>query len=169
MSKNTKRLTRLAALAAIGVAFLFLGSVLPSARLAVTALTGFFAAAALLMYGFGWALGVYAITAALSLLLLPAKLCAILYTAFFGLYPLLKAFLESRIKPQLPCWAAKLGVYTLAFAVWWLITAGIGLPEGLLSHWYVLWPLGAAAFAVYDICFSFLIKLYIQRISGYFQ
>ncbi len=169
MSKRTKRLTRLAALAAIGVAFLFLGSVLPSARLAVTALAGFFAAAALLMYGFGWALGVYAITAALSLLLLPAKLCAILYAGFFGLYPLLKALLESRIKAQPPCWAAKLVVYTLAFAVWWLITAGIGLPEGLLSRWYVLWPLGAAAFAVYDICFSFLIKLYIQRISGYFQ
>ncbi len=169
MTKGTKRLARLAVLAALGVAFLFLGSTLPSARLAVSALAGFFAAAALMMYGFGWAAGVYAVTAALALLILPAKLCAILYAGFFGLYPLVKSFLESHLRAQPLCWAAKLGVYTLAFFVWWLVTAGVGMPEGLLSRWYVLWPLGAAAFAVYDVCFSFLIKLYIQRISGYFQ
>lgn len=169
MSKSTKRLSRLALLTALGTAFLFLGSVLPSAQLAVTALAGFFAAAALMMYGFGWAIGVYVITAALALLVLPAKECAILYAAFFGLYPLLKAFLESRIHAQTPCWGAKLLVYTVAFFAWWLLAAGIGLPEGILSHWYVLWPLGAAAFAAYDICFSFLVKLYLERISGYFQ
>lgn len=162
-------MARLALLAALGVAFLFLGAVLPSARLAISALAGFFAAAALMMYGYGRAFGVYAVTAALALLVLPSKLCAILYAGFFGLYPLVKAFLESRIAAQKPCWAAKLAVYTLAFFAWWLFGSAIATLSETALRWYILWPLGAVAFAAYDVCFSFLVKLYIQRISGYFQ
>lgn len=169
MNQNTKRLARLALLAALGVAFLFLGAVLPSTRLAICALAGFFAAAALMMYGFGWAFGVYAVTAALAVLILPSKICAILYAAFFGYYPLVKALLEKHIRDQKHGWAAKLAVYTLVFFAAWFLSRGLVWPDGVLSHWYVLWPLGAVAFAAYDVCFSFLVKLYIERISGYFQ
>lgn len=169
MSRSAKKVARLAVLTALGTAFLFLGSAIPTARLGVCALAGIFAAAGLMMYGYGWAFAVYAATAALALVLVPDKLCALLYAAFFGFYPLVKALAESRLHRVGVCWAAKLGVYTAVFLLWWLVAAGALMPEGLFSRWYVLWPLGGAAFAVYDICFSFFVSFYQQRISGYFQ
>ncbi len=166
---STTRITRLAVLSALGVAVLFLSSLLPSARLALTAIAGIFTAIALIMYGLWWSIAVYAVTAVLSLLILPTKGCAIFYAAFLGLYPIAKALFEKHIPKVTICWIVKAAFFSLVFWVWWFIPAAVGVPVGLLSHWYVLWPLGIIVFAVYDICFSFLIKIYIERISGYFS
>lgn len=168
MTENTKRLSRLSLLIALGVAFLYLGSLLPSAKIAVIAIAGFLSAVALMMYSPLWASAVYVLTAALSLLLLPDKGCAVYYSAFFGFYPILKSFYEKLRKPRLS-WVWKLSTYALAFVAWWLLAKGIFLGDALTLHWYLLAPLGAVAFVVYDICLSFLINFYIERISGYIK
>lgn len=168
MSEASKRISRLALLVALGIAFLYLGSILPSAKLAVTAIAGFLTAVTLMMYRPLWAAAVYAVTAALALLLIPDKGCAVYYTAFFGFYPILKSFFEKLHKPRLG-WILKLCVYALAFAAWWLLAKGLFLGDALTLGWYLLAPLGAVAFVVYDLCLSFLINFYIERISGYIK
>ena len=136
MKKNasTKRVTRLAVLSALGVAVLFLSSVLPSARLALTAIAGIFTAVALIMYGLWWSVAVYAVTAVLSLLILPIKGCAIFYAAFFGLYPIAKALFEKYIPKATICWIVKAVFFSFIFWIWWFIPAAVGVPSGLLSH-----------------------------------
>ncbi len=166
MGEKTKKLSRLALLTALGVAFLYIGSLLPTAKVSVIAVAGFLTAVALMLYSPWWAAAVYGATAALSLLLLPNKDCALYYSAFFGFYPILKSFIEKLRKPRL-AWVLKLAVYAIAFVVWWLLAKGLFLGDALTLRWYLLPPLGAAVFVVYDLCMSFLINFYIERISGY--
>lgn len=168
MNESTKRLARLSLLTALGVGFLYLGSILPSAQLAVIALAGFVSAVALMMYSAPWAAAVYAVTAALALLILPEKGCAILFTAFFGYYPILKSYFE-RFTDRRIGWLTKLALYTAAFFVLWLVGTELFLGSAELLPWYILWPLGGVAFVVYDVCLTFLITFYIEKISGYIK
>lgn len=168
MKESTKRLARLSLLTALGVGFLCLASVLPSAQLAVIALAGFTSAVALMMYSAPWAAAVYAVTAVLSLLIVPEKGCAILFDAFFGYYPILKSYFE-RLHDRRLGWITKLALYTAAFFLLWFIGTELFLGSAELLPWYILWPLGGIAFVIYDICLSFLIRIYIEKISGYIK
>lgn len=168
MTENTKRLSRLSLLTALGVGILYIGSVIPTAQLTILAVAGFLSAVAVMMYSPLWAAAVYATTAVLALLLLPEKNFSIYYAAFFGYYPILKSFLEKIRNPKFS-WLAKLGAYTAVFLLWWFLGAGLFLGEAVTLRWYLLWPLGAVAFVIYDICMSFLITFYIQKISGYIK
>lgn len=47
-----------------------------------------------------WAFGVYAAVAILGVLLVPDKEVAVMYIAFFGYYPILKAVMESKLRPR---------------------------------------------------------------------
>lgn len=168
MNENTKRLSRLALLSALGVGFLYLGSLLPTLQLVVLAVAGFLSAVAVMMYSPLWAGAVYAVTAVLALLILPEKSYALYYAAFFGYYPILKSFFE-KIRDRKLSWLSKLGAYTAAFLLWFFLGAGLFLGEAVILRWYILWPLGAVAFIIYDICLSFLITFYIEKISGYIK
>ena len=168
MGEGTKKLARLALLTALGIALLYLASLLPAGKASLVAVAGFLSAAALMLYSPLWAFAVYGMTALLALLLLPNKDCAFYYLAFFGLYPILKSYMERLHRPLLS-WCLKMLVYAAAFVAWWLLAKGLFLGDALTFRWYLLAPLGAAAFAVYDICLSFLITIYIERISGYIK
>ena len=120
---------------------------------------------ALMMYGAGWAAGVFAVTAALGFLLFPG-VTAIGYAAFFGYYPIVKSFFE-RIPKKTMGLIAKYLLYACVFAVYWFAAEAL-VPAGALP-WYVLFVLGAAAFAVYDWAYSLIIRLYLNKLARYFS
>lgn len=162
MKESTRRLARLALLAALGVVFLVLASVLPTGSLALLAVAGFAVCVARMLYSWGWGVGVYAITAALGLLLYPGT-ATIAYTAFFGYYPLAKSLFE-RPRSRVAEWAMKLALYAVVFALYWtLLSVDSTLP------WYALCLMGAAAFAIYDWCLSLMVRIYIEKIARYMK
>lgn len=167
MKSSTKRLARLAILTALGVVLLLLGSVLPAGRLALVALSSLPVCVALMMYGLRWSLGVFALTAALGALLFPGA-AAIMYVAFFGYYPIAKSFFE-RIRSQIAGWACKLALYSFAFVVYWLLAKALFTFTGGELSWYILYPLGAAVFVLYDLAYSSLIRFYLVKIARYFS
>ncbi|MCD8116228.1 MAG: hypothetical protein LUE21_03800 [Oscillospiraceae bacterium] len=160
MKASTKRLARLALITALGVVFLVLASVLPTGRLALLAVASFAVCVARMLYGFGWGIGVFAVTAGLGFLLYPGA-AVISYAAFFGYYPLVKSLLE-RFHSRVAEWALKLGLYTIVFALYWTL-----LSVGGTFPWYALYLLGAVAFAVYDWCLSMMVRIYIEKIARY--
>ena len=168
MTDAAKRIARLGVLTALGVVLLFLTGVVPSGRLGLMLIAGFPVCMALMMYGWGWALGVFAVTAALSGLLFP-NVTVLFYAVFFGYYPIAKSFLE-RLRSAGLSWALKFLLYAVVFlAVWGLSSGALGLGGTELLPWYVLLLLGAAAFAVYDWCCSVLIRFYLDKIARYFS
>ncbi len=167
MNDSVKRLARLAILAAIGVALLLLASVLPAGRLALVAVSSLPVCITLMCYGVKWSVGLFAVTALLGALLYPGA-AAIMYTAFFGFYPIAKSLFE-RIHSVAGCWACKLALYTFAFAIYWALARALFTFTGKELSWFVLYPLGAAVFFLYDRAYSSLIRYYLVKLSRYFQ
>ncbi len=99
---------------------------------------------------------VYAATAALSIFLLPDKLLAILYAGLFGLYTVIRYYLE-RVPSRLLRWITKLAFANLwVFIVLTCIRFGL-LPEfpGLSTKIFLMVLLGGNIILVYyEWCLS---------------
>ena len=164
MSGSAKRVALLGAFTALGTVLLLLTRALPAGRLGLMVLASFPVCAALLRFGPGWAAGVFAVTATLAFLLLPGAV-AIGYAAFFGYYPIVKSLCE-RYRRRWLGWGLKLAVYAAAFAVCWLAARALFGEDSALP-WKVLLPLGAVVFALYDWCYSVVIRYYVEKIARY--
>ena len=167
MKGSTKRLARLAILTALGTALLLLGSVLPAGRLALVAVSSLPVCVTLMMYGAKWALAVFLLTALLGALLFPGA-GVIMFAAFFGYYPIAKSLFE-RIHSRAAGWACKFALYSAAFVVYWLLARVLFTFTGGELSWYILYPLGAAVFFLYDVAYSSLIRFYLMKIARYFS
>ncbi len=152
-------------LAALQLVLLYFGTVMPSWKLALTALAGIINAAVLIECGVSSSVLSFVAVSALSAVILPQKSLAILYIVFFGYYPLLKSAAE-RIRNRTLEWVAKLAVFNVACALcmaalrFGFIT-DISLPDVALV---LLWLGLNVVFVIYDIGLTRLIALYIQRI-----
>ena len=171
--KNTKRVTVTALLSAMAVAVLSLGSLIGTLDLTVAALASFLVVLLHVELGKRWAVLYWAVTALLSLLLMPQNSAA-LFFATAGLYPLLKAAFERL--PRALEWVLKLLVFGTMLAAYILLAKFVFmLPDAALSGW-MLWVLvgtASLAFVLYDIALSRLIVHYglrlRHRISRFFH
>ena len=163
MKENSKALAYGAVSAALGTVILYLGSVLPSARLALLCISSLGVILMALRFDGRRALAVYAVTAALALLVLPGKAMALAYALLPGWYPLIKLRLE-RLKTPAARYAAK-----------FLAANAVLLPAFLLGRSYFsamplpLWQIlvaGEAVFLVYDYALTQIILLYMRKIAG---
>ena len=167
MHDRVKALTRSALSAASGVAVLYISSVLPWGRLALICASALGVVFVRMSCSCSWALGCYAVTALLSLLLLPSKAPAILYAAFFGYYPVVKLSAERLGKKTLR-WIAKLAVFNAALlALWTLAAAVLSDAAGSLQlPLWVMWVAANAAFVLYDFTIGQMILYYMRNIAG---
>lgn len=152
--------------AAAGVLLLFLASVLPNGGLAVLCIATLCVAFIRIMSGWKWALGCYAVTAALSLLLLPSKALPILYAAFFGYYPVVKLGAE-HFSSRIVRWGIKLAAFNAVLAVlYFTVRTFFQGSWGVLSQAPVLMLLCAnIAFVLYDLALTQGILFYIRKIA----
>lgn len=169
MKRNGKTfsLTLGAVLAALSLALLYVGSLLPSGQLALTAAAGLWPAAAVISVGLGGGFGVWAVTALLGLLVVPNKMSALLYAGFFGLYPMVKSGLE-RLRNKVFSWALKFLFFDLVLCVF---VFGFGtafmplLPAMARKHTALALLAGNVVFTLYDLGFSQVIGFYLARIE----
>ena len=170
LSNRTKKLALCAMLAAVSVILLYAASVLPTAKLAVTAMAGLLPAAAVITCGLGWSTGLWAAVSVLAFLLCPQKDTAMAYFLVLGHYPMLKSLIERMDKLAFE-WLAKLSLfYVLLLGFYFgfktLFLQLITPPTGVL----VVFFLGCgAAFVVYDIAFSRLIAWFMRRVGKYIK
>ena len=121
-----------------------------------------------------WAFGVYAAVAILGVLLVPDKEVAVMYLAFFGYYPILKAVMESKLRPVL-CWVLKIGSLLLTMVVsYFLMIKLMGVTIDEIDEFGVmaipmLLGLCTFAFVLYDIALSKLVTLYMLKWRKYFK
>lgn len=167
MGSGAKRVARMALLTALGAALLLIAGLLPAGRIGVLLIASLPVCAALMMYGPGWAAGVFAVTAALGFLMGASAGIAPAYAAFFGYYPIAKSLIE-RVHGRWQPWGLKLTLYSIVFAAAYKLLKGLFLAgSAALLPWYVLFLIGAAAFLVYDWCYSLVIRFYLEKIARY--
>lgn len=121
-----------------------------------------------------WAFGVYATVAILAFLLVPDKEVAMMYIAFFGYYPIIKAVLESKV-PVILSWILKVLIFNLTMVAAYLILIylmGVTIDE-IDEYGSVAVPLllgaGSITFIAYDFALTQIITLYLIKWRKYFK
>lgn len=169
---DTKRITTCAMLAALGVILLYLGSLIEVIDLSMAVIASLLCVVAVVEYGKGAPWMIYGVTAILSLLLLPNKTPAAMYTLFFGFYPILKEKFE-RLNGVL-AWVLKEIVFNASLIVIGMIIV-IFMPDkdnALIRNPIIVG--GAVAvceliFVLYDVAMTRLITFYLLRLRSRFK
>ena len=164
--ENTKRLAVCAALAALGVVVIYLGSFLDVLSASMCVIASLFCVIAVIEYGKIYPWLVYAVTAALSVILLPKNEAAWIYLAFFGFYPILKEKFER--SKGLNQWIFKELVFNAALILLLLGEKFILMPNTTDPWWiYVaVVVLAEIVFPVYDLALTRLITVYIVKLRS---
>lgn len=167
MKRSSK--TALGAIIAALATALMLVSYFPYFTYAVPAVCGLFMMIPLIETGVAWALGSYAVSAALSLVLAEPE-SALLYAFLFGYYPVLKAVIE-RLHNAVLEWIIKLVVFNLAAAaamfIFVKVFSGLGISETFADFKYgavTFIVLCEIAFVLYDIAISRVSVFYMTRL-----
>ena len=167
--KGTRALTVSAVLCALGVIFLALGSLLQVLDLSMAAVASFLIIFAVIELGGKYPFLIYAVTAVLSMLLVPYKTAALAYLCFAGYYPMLKALLEGHL-PRFWGWVLKILIFNAGLALALFLAFRFFAGFEITSAWYYwLLPACSLVFVVYDIALTRLIGAYIYKWRARFR
>lgn len=151
-------------LAALAVVCLYLEAVAPVSKLSLYALSSFFISIIIIETGIrnGWIF--YIATSLLSFLVVPDKLSVIPYVTFFGIYGIVKFYIE-KLHKILPEYILKyLFFNAVMIAAVFFIENLVGLMPDIKLAWWVLVLIAEAVFFVYDYVYTRLISYYISHI-----
>ena len=153
-------------LSALGVVLLYVGAFIEVVDISMAVIASLLCVVAVIEYGKGAPWTVFAVTAILSLLLLPNKSPALMYTLFFGYYPILKERFE-RLKKGIS-WLCKELVFNVALvlifaASKYLLAESADFQIGLDIIGAVL---SEDLFILYDIALTRLISFYIYKLRN---
>ena len=168
-SNKTKRLTVCAALSAIGVILLYLGSVIEVVDISMAVVASMLCIVAVVEYGKGASWLVFFVTAALGLILAPPWSGfggTLYYVAFFGFYPILKESFERM--NRITSWICKEAVFNLCLAVTIVVLKMLFFADikVSISMYVILVALCEVVFILYDIALTRLITFYIYRLRN---
>lgn len=114
VNNKTFRVAFCAIIAALSVVIMLFSSLVPIGVFALPCIAGAFLVSVVIEYGAKWALGVFVVSAALSLFLAGDKEAALYFAMFFGYYPIVKQLVESRVRPKVISFLIKFAVFNFA-------------------------------------------------------
>ena len=162
---STKKLALAGIFSALCVVFLFVGSLFQTLDLSAAAIASIIVLIAYIELGKGWALGVYAVAALLSILLLPQKTAAAVFTFFVGFYPIFKVLLNN-IKSLWLSYVARIACFNVFLTLLIFVsTRLLGIEEDFLGFGYVIYGLANLAFIVFDFALERISLVYLTRIK----
>lgn len=163
--KHASRVALGGVLAALSLLLLWIAALMPSGRMGMVAVAGLVPAAGVISGGLSTGFLCYGAAGLLGLLILPDKGCALLYAAFFGVYPMVKSAIERlrKLPLELLC---KLVFFNVVLCVFLFGFSELLLPvlPAVLDRPLPIFLAGNGAFLLYDYGFSKLITLYAARI-----
>ena len=148
--------------AALCVALMLLGTIIPIAMFIAPAVASFLIATVCMECGITMAWTAYAAVSLLGLLFVPDKEIALICTVLLGYYPLIKPKFD-RIRPrafQLLCNAAVLAMYSLLLVVVPAGSVSQELRTTALAMTLLTLAMGNVAFALYDRALCNMLLLY---------
>lgn len=170
MKKNQRKSWAMAycgIVAALCVALMLLGAVIPIAMFIAPAVAGFLIATVCVECGLQMALTAYAAVSLLALLFVPDKEVALIFTVLLGYYPLVKPKFE-RIRPALLrgvcklllCNGAVLAMYGLIYLLVPMGSISQELCTTAMAATLVTLAMGNVAFLLYDRALHNMLMMY---------
>ena len=163
--KDTKKITLSAMLTALGVVIMLLGAVIEMLDLTVGAIASLIVVFVFVEIGKPYHWLVWLCTSLITALIYPGSALWIEYFLIFGIYPILKAYIEKL--PKWSWWPVKL-VYInavvgmLALAMEKLLGIPFFEDEGVWMR-VLFWALLNVAFVMYDIFLRTLLRVYFVK------
>ncbi len=161
---NAKKYALTAVLSSFSCALMLVTNFAETASLSIAAIAALPVLVLLCEYGGASAVGCYTVTAILALIVCPLKSAPIAFTAFFGIYPLVKRLAETKRKlVRLIIKGATLVIAVAAYTASTLIF----FPEEFSAspiYYYLFVPVCIIAFLLYDKCLSLFIRVYGLRL-----
>lgn len=170
MNNSTYKVAFSGILCGLSIVVLFFGSLFPSMEYALPAISGLCLIPLVIDVSRRYAAIAYAAVSLLSMMVVPNKEVALLYTLFFGFYPILKSVFES-LKSKFLCQLFKLLVFNISMIAEYFISIYIfGLPiDGFVFNGVnialVILFLGNFVFLLYDIVVTRMVVLYVNVIK----
>lgn len=170
--KLTSKTALGAMVSALSIAFMLLTAVLPFMSYSLPAITGLLIVLLVIECDKKWAFVVYVTVSLLSLLIVPDKSAAFSYLLFFGYYPIIKSFLETKMNIVWEKIIKFLLFNAVVLASYFILLKFFGIEtdsdsiKWLTPHlrkWYivpVIMVFASVFFAMYDIVLTRLIFLY---------
>ncbi len=176
--RKTKKLTLGAMMIALGVLFMMLGYFVEALDLTVAAVLSLVMAFVFIEIGSPYTYAVWLGTSLLGALFFTGSQVWLTYFLIFGIYPVLKAYIERLPRPA---WIfVKLGFFNVALVLLMLATQFILMipffsefPEGV-AQYETLIKVGFIlafnlAFVLYDIFMTVMIRTYLQKFRHRFR
>ena len=168
-SERTRAIAVCAMLAAIGVVVLYLGSLIDVLDISMAVIASLFAVVAVIEYGGVAPWAVFAVTAIVSLIILPNKAPALMYAAFLGFYPIVKEKLE-KIRSKIASWVLKEIIFNVCLVVMMAAAKHFLIPlDNMFVFEIIFFGLANVTFVVYDIALTRLISTYLFSIRKKFR
>lgn len=169
--KQTKKITLSATLTALGTVFMVLGAVFEVLDLSVCALASLTVVFAYIEIGHPYTFLIWICTSLITALLFSGSVVWVEYLLVFGIYPILKAYIEKL--PRVFWFPVKL-VYINA-VIWLLLLIVeklLGLPffeSDLFIMQALTYLLINVAFIAYDVFITIMVRLYFDRFRPRFK
>ena len=168
---QTKKITLSAMMVALGTAFMIIGAVIEVLDLTVCALASMLVVFIFLEIGSYYPWLVCVCTSLATGLLYPASLIWLEYALIFGVYPLIKAYIE-----KLPRWSWIIVKLVYANAVIWALfficEKLLGVPfftdEARWMH-ILTYILTNVAFLAYDLFITVMVRFYYEKLRPRFK
>ncbi len=161
---KTKKIALNGILGALAVICLVLAVVLPTNKISLYALSSFFVTISIIESGVKAAWIFYVATSLLGLILLPNKLGILPYALFFGLYGIVKYYIEKLDKIMIE-FAIKLVYFNICLGLLVLLASEIfGYSVAVKLPWFLAIIAVEVIFLLYDIVYSLFINYYKARI-----
>lgn len=169
MTGNTMRRTYSVAfggvMSALSVVIMMFSTLLPSASLTLGGVAGFLLVCIIDELGISWGWAVYAVVSVISLLLVPEKDTAISYIMMFGLFTVLKYYIENVKRRWLRALYKFIYANVCLIAFYLLVTAiGIMVRESRVMEIVVL-ACGNLVFFLYDFIETKAVIIYRHTIA----
>lgn len=163
-SFNTKRIAFTGILGALAVITVLFAALMPTGRLSLYSLSSFYVSIVIMEYriGSGWLF--YAATALLGLIIVPDKIAVLPYLLFFGIYGIIKLYIE-RIRKLAVEFLLKLVYFNISIGLCYILAKEILFGEIKIDiPWWALIVVLELVFIIYDYVYSLFIQYYDEKL-----
>ena len=163
-SINAKRIALIGILGALAVITVLFAALMPTGRLSLYALSSFYVSIVIMEYGIGSGWLFYVVTALLSLIVVPDKIGVLPYVLFFGVYGIIKMYIEKIRKLAVEI-LLKLLYFNISIGICYILAKEILFGEISINiSWWALIVILEVVFIVYDYVYSLFIQYYDDRL-----
>lgn len=160
-NQKTRAIAFCSMLAALAVVFLCIGMLFPTLDMTAAVVASCSVIFAVCELGKGYAIGVFAASAFLGIIISPQNSAAWFYAGFMGYYPILKSFLELKLRNKILIFIIKFLAFNAAFATAVFVLIKFFAFEKFIG-WYAVGLVAIAefVFVLYDMLLNKMIISY---------